>query len=103
MEEQKKNKTLKITSNNTQEQKKLTYEQLNDACNQLFQQNRQLAQRNRELEDFWWTKRIDVLFKVIEHSSAFNSDFVVTCVEELENAIKIPQKEENKEEESKGE
>ena len=33
-------------------QQKLTYEQLNDACNQLWQQNKQFVARNRELEAF---------------------------------------------------
>ena len=34
------------------EPQKLSYEQLNDACNQLFQQNQRLVKRNNELEQF---------------------------------------------------
>ena len=51
-----------------EEQKKLTYEQLNDACNQLWQQNKQLVKRNKELEQFVMNKRLDYLFKVLECS-----------------------------------
>lgn len=74
-----------------EEQKKLTYEQLNDACNQLWQQNRQLIQKNKELEMFAMNKRLDYLFKVLEHSKEFSSDFVVSCVNEIEEAMTIPQ------------
>lgn len=74
-----------------EEQKKLTYEQLNDACNQLWQQNRQLIQKNKELEMFAMNKRLDYLFKVLEHSKEFSSGFVVSCVNEIEEAMTIPQ------------
>lgn len=84
-----------------EEQKKLTYEQLNDACNQLWQQNRQLVQKNKELEMFAMNKRLDYLFKVLEHSKEFSSDFIINCVNEVEEAMTIPQNTEdtNKKEE----
>lgn len=91
MEEQKKNKTLNIVNNNKEEKRKLTYEQLNEACNQLFQQNRQLSMKNRELEQFLINKRMEYLFKVVESSSIFHSDFVGNCIDEIEEAMKIPQ------------
>lgn len=72
-------------------QQKLTYEQLNDACNQLWQQNKQLVARNRELEAFAMNKRLDYLFKVLELSNQFSSDFVGNCSVEIEQAITIPQ------------
>lgn len=93
MEEQKKNKTINM-SINKEEKQKLSYEQLNDACNQLFQQNKQLSLRNRELEQFIMNKRIEYLFKVMEFSKLFHSDFVVSCVEELEDVLKLSQSEE---------
>lgn len=93
MEEQKKAKQVNMSAAGGEEQKqqKLTYEQLNDACNQLWQQNKQLAVRNRELEQFALNKRLDYLFKVLENSSKFNSDFIVSCTSEIEEAMTIPQ------------
>lgn len=80
------------------EEKKLTYEQLNDACNQLWQQNKQLVVRNRELEQFAINKRLDYLFKVLDYSSKFSSDFIVSCTNEIEEAMTITNQEEKKEE-----
>lgn len=93
MEEQKKAKavSMNITGKKGEETKKLTYEQLNDACNQLWQQNKQLSVRNRELESFVMNKRLDYLFKVLEFSNKFSSDFIVNCVSEIEEAMAIPQ------------
>lgn len=98
MEEQKKTKVLNMKGEE-QESKKLTYEQLNDACNQLWQQNKQLAARNRELEQFAINKRLDYLFKVLEYSKEFSSDFVGSCASEVEEALTIT-KEEAKEKEA---
>ena len=74
-----------------EEQKKLTYEQLNDACNQLWQQNKQLVKRNKELEQFVMNKRLDYLFKVLECSKEFSSDFIENCTSEIEEAMTVPQ------------
>lgn len=76
-------------NNQSKEKQKLTYEQLNDACNQLWQQNKQLVMKNRELEQFALNKRMDYLFKVLEFSDKFHSDFVVECVGEIESAMTI--------------
>lgn len=99
--EEKKSTTMKMVPGGKKEEtKKLTYEQLNDACNQLWQQNKQLAVRNRELEQFAVNKRLEFLFKVLEFSREFSSDFVGTCAKEIEEALTIPQqKEEEKKEE----
>ena len=94
MEEQNKAKQIKMNASagkSENKQQKLTYEQLNDACNQLWQQNKQLAARNRELESFAMNKRLDYLFKVLELSNQFSSDFVVNCSSEIEQAMTIPQ------------
>ena len=92
MEEQNKSKVVKMNAGKKEEGKqKLTYDQLNDACNQLFQQNQMLAKRNRELEGFAMNKRLDYLFKVLEFSKNFTSDFVGNCASEIEEAMTIPQ------------
>lgn len=95
MEEQKKTKVVNMNNADKNEEpvKKLSYEQLNDACNQLWQQNRQLAVRNGELERLAINKRLDYLFKVLEYSSMFKSDFVVSCTAEIEEAMTITQEE----------
>lgn len=94
MEEQKKAMSVNINQKSkVNRENKLTYEQLNDACNQLLQQNRQLIQRSRELEQFALNKRLDYLFKIIEFNKMFSSDFVVSCTEEIEQAMTIPQEE----------
>lgn len=65
-------------------------------------QNRQLTSKNRELEQFALNKRLEYLFKVLEYSNNFTSDFVVSCSSEIEEALTIPQNnEENAEGESK--
>lgn len=94
MEEQSKAKQINMNADigkSETKQQKLTYEQLNDACNQLWQQNKQLVARNRELESFAMNKRLDYLFKVLELSNQFSSDFVGNCSSEIEQAMTIPQ------------
>lgn len=94
MEEQSKAKQINMntgTGKSETKQQKLTYEQLNDACNQLWQQNKQLIKRNKELEIFAMNKRLDYLFKVLELSNQFSSDFVGNCSSEIEQAMTISQ------------
>lgn len=94
MEEQSKAKQINMNASagkSENKQQKLTYEQLNDVCNQLWQQNKQLVARNRELETFAMNKRLDYLFKVLELNNQFSSDFVVNCSSEIEQAMTIPQ------------
>ena len=94
MEEQRKAKQINMNvgeNKSENKQQKFTYEQLNDACNQLWQQNKQLVARNRELEAFAMNKRLDYLFKVLELSNQFSSDFVGNCAAEIEQAMTIPQ------------
>jgi hypothetical protein len=71
---------------------KLTYEQLEQAAHQLSQQNKQLYGKLQEANMFNIFKRLDYLFKVVENASAFSSDFVVKCVEEIEGTITLPEK-----------
>lgn len=97
MEEKNKAKEVKmgITSNKGDAPKKLSYEQLNDACNQLWQQNKQLIQENKELVNAVTSKRIDCLFKIVENSKAFTSEFVTDCAKEIEDAIRVTQNNKN--------
>lgn len=100
MEEKKNAKVVNMNSDNNTDKKeapkKLTYEQLNDACNQLFQQNKQLVQKVKELEQFCLNKRLECLFKIIENSAKFTETFVKACTDEIEDAMTIPDVSENK-------
>lgn len=94
MEEKKVNETktveMKAVKGGAQKEQKLTYEQLNEACNQLFQQNQQLRKQVNELNSFNAFKRLDYLFKVVEHSSAFNdAEFTSYCIDEIKDAMII--------------
>lgn len=87
--EEKRAKEVKMTPNHSSnKEQKLTYEQLNDACNQLFQQNQYLMKQVRELDMTNSFRRLDYLFKVIEFSSVFkDADFINSCLEEIKDAM----------------
>lgn len=99
MEEKKKAKEIKMSApmNNQAEapkEKRLSYEQLNDVCQQLFQQNQQLRTRVAELDNVMMFKRLDYLFKAVELASTFkDSDFINSCIDEIKEALTV--KEEN--------
>lgn len=77
-----------------QKQQKLTYEQLNDACQQLFQQNQQLLRQLKEQNMVNMFKRLDYLFKVVEFADTFkDADFVNGCLDEIKGAMTIDDKE----------
>lgn len=95
-------KNLKLNVGGKKEEKKeqkLTYDQLNQACNQLFQQNQYLNKQLKELNTYNMFKRLDYLFKVVEFSSTFkDAEFVNYCTDEIKDALVIP---ENTEEDNK--
>lgn len=69
---------------------KLSYEQLNDACSQLFQQNQYLTEQLRKASLFNQFKRLDYLFKIVELADTFkDADFVNTCIDEIKDTILI--------------
>ena len=117
MEEQKlKSKEIKMNPDaeakpQPAENQKLTYEQLNQACMELSQQNQQmqpyikkLHQQMGQMNALLETRRMDYLFKVIElhtkYEKWFDSDFVLKCAEEVQESLTIPEEteqEDNKE------
>lgn len=90
--EEKKNLKLNVNKQ-TEKDNKLTYEQLNNACNQLFQQNQYLSKQLKELNTYNMFKRLDYLFDVIKNADTFinfgNEDFVNSCVQEIKEALTI--------------
>lgn len=87
-------KEVKLKVEPKEDRKPLSYEQLNDACNQLAIQNNKLKRRCQELESFNAFKRLDYLFQVLDHVNNFDKDFVISCAEEIKAAIIIPEEKE---------
>lgn len=95
--EEKKSKVVDMKGKADTKQQKLTYEQLNDACNQLFQQNQQLYKKINELNTYNAFRRLDYLFKVVEifnkivapEGLTFTEDFVKSCIKEIQDAMTI--------------
>lgn len=82
--------TSKDNQNTEHGKQPLTYEQLNDACQQLFQQNQQLREKVSELGNITMFKRLDYLFKVVELANTFKDpDFVNSCMDELKEALTV--------------
>lgn len=81
---------------NKKEVKKPTYEELNNYCTQLFNQNKELVARMRQMEMGNLFKRLDYLFCVLQNKSCFNADFILQCTEEIMNALSVPEEEEMK-------
>lgn len=79
---------------------KMSYEQLENIAHQLSEQNKQLYMKLQSANMTNLFKRLDYLFKVVENSGKFNSEFVNKCVKEIETSMTIPE-EGNKEEENK--
>lgn len=106
MEEKKKAKQVALNANpvseskesEAQEQRKATYEELNNYCIQLYQQNKQLVAQLKQVEMNNMFKRLDYLFKVVENSGMFDHDFVVECTDEIKQAMIIPEEAGYKEE-----
>lgn len=95
MEEQ---KAKTVEMNASQENKKLSYEELNDVCMRLEQQNQYLVRELQKANLTNMFKRLDYLFKVVEYSHSFgDAEFVGNCIEEIKEAMTI-NTEEGKEE-----
>lgn len=94
MEETKSKKVeMKVVEGNN-EQQKLTYEQLNEACNQLFKQNQQMRKQLNELNAYNAFKRLDYLFKVVEFADTIkDAEFLNTCIEEIKDAMTLKEEE----------
>lgn len=90
MEEQK-NKTVRMdVIKNEDTSKKLTYEELNNTCAQLYQQNQQLLRQVQQLNNTVMFKRLDYLFLVLQNENVFNDkSFVDSCTNEIKEALSV--------------
>ena len=87
----------KVKVQNEEMPKKMSYEQLENIAHQLSEQSRQLYTKLQEANMVNVFKRLDYLFKVVEHSSVFNRRFVGKCINEIEELMTIPESDENPE------
>ena len=78
---------LKVSNGGNKEEKKYTYDELKNICNQLFEQNKYLAQKLQEATDENAVARMGFLFKVLEHKDLFGTEAVPKCVDEIEIAL----------------
>jgi hypothetical protein len=74
---------------------KMSYEQLENIAHQLSIQNQDLHKRLNEANLINVFKRLDYLFKVVENSDKFNTDFVNLCINEIEGLLTINEEEVN--------
>lgn len=72
---------------------KLTYEQLEHAASQVMAQNNELRRLLYETSNAM--KRLDYLFKVLDHVHLFDVSFADKCVTEIVQLMTIPTQSEN--------
>ena len=95
--EENKAKTVEMKT----EQKKLSYEELNDIASQLSQQNQQLYAQLQRVNMTNAFRRLDYLFKVVENGALFTPEFLDNCISEIEESLTIKEEdtEDNKDSE----
>ena len=97
------NKTVNMTGKEVkkEETKKISYEDLQKAAGQLYQQNQQLIARCKQYEEQMQRLnnvevRLHYLFEVLDKGSYFDNEFIDICVNEVKEIMTI--KEEPEEE-----
>ena len=74
-----------------EEQKKLSYEELEVAANQLMQANTQMRKQLEQQNYGNFHQRMAYLFEVVRSADKFNASFVDACIKELEITLTIPE------------
>ena len=84
---------------------KPTYEELEAAMynlteklNKAYKDNQYLVNQLNGINNTF--TRLNYLFKVLENSQHFNSDFIIECAQEIENTITVPETSDNKDDTS---
>ena len=105
MKDSKEKATMKVvnTKESKEQSKKYTYEELEQICAKVVEDNRNMVAQLRRMQQNYLFQRIDFLLKIIGLADKFNdAEFINTCVDEVKTAMIIPE-EETKEEEKKKE
>ena len=79
-------KVKEMQTPEVQENRKLSYEELERAANDLY-----IRLQNADMSNMF--KRLDYLFKVLKYRDSFSLTFVEMCVKEIEMMITIPSEE----------
>jgi hypothetical protein len=105
--EENQNKTVNMAGKEVkkEETKKISYEDLQKAAGQLYQQNQQLINKCKQYEEQMQRLnnvevRLHYLFEVLDKGSYFDNDFIDVCVNEIKEIMTI--KEESEEENTEG-
>lgn len=85
---------IKNAAPEKQENKKLTYEQLEALAGNLSEQSKKLYDRLMEQNYQNVITRLELLFKVVENKEVFGTEFLAKCVKEIENTLTLPEKQE---------
>lgn len=70
---------------------KIPYAELEKMAIQLSQQNKEMYSQLQSMENGLAIKRLEFLFKVVKYKEAFTSDFVTTCIQEIEASLSMPE------------
>lgn len=68
---------------------RISYDQLNNIAMQLSEHNRKLVQQLNDRDYSIQIKRIDWLLSIIGMSDKFSTEFIIRCIEEIEQQFTI--------------
>ena len=85
MEEKKNKEVVKPTYEELQS----SMYQMTEQLNKYYKENQYLIQQINNMNNTF--TRLNYLFKVLENSQHFNSDFIISCVDEIESCMTIIQ------------
>ena len=103
--EENQSKTVDMTGKEVkkEEAKKISYEDLQTAAGQLYQQNQQLIAKCKQYEEQMQRLnnvevRLHYLFEVLDKGSYFDNDFIDVCVNEVKEIMTIKEEPEEEKE-----
>lgn len=106
--EENQNKTVNMAGKEVkkEETKKISYEDLQKAAGQLYQQNQQLIAKCKQYEEQMQRLnnvevRLHYLFEVLDKGSYFDDDFIEVCVNEVKEIMTIKEEAEEEPKEEK--
>ena len=85
MEEKKDKEVVKPTYEELQS----SMYQMTEQLNKYYKENQYLIQQINSMNNTF--TRLNYLFKVLENSQHFNSDFIISCVDEIESCMTVTQ------------
>ena len=78
-------------------EKKLSYDELENAANELLMQNQQMYNELQKANMANVFKRLDYLFKVLKYHDILDADFVKNCASEIQEMMIIKDTTDNNE------